>query len=183
MVASAVPPPCRYLSNFSEEILNIVLALAVVRQIAGNAHRGTGEVQDSVELVKLEAEGRGEHVVLQGLEAEHHDLLGLGEGREIGLLKVMVCDMDVEGVKPAAAVVPGPHGFKVGHEGEGEIAGKMLVRGDGIPRFGSGVDPVKELALGGRIIAGFLIALRPVRILDGDAASGIGCLCGSDDIL
>ena len=57
----------------------------------------------------------------------------------------------------------------------------MLVGDYGIPGFCTGIDPVKQPALGRWIVSGFLVAFRPVRIFDGDAAVRIGSFGRSDD--
>ena len=140
-------------------------------------------IQHRIQLVQLIAQGRNVHGVRQGLEAEHHHFLGLGEGGEVGLLQVMLGDVQVVVIEPAAAVVAGPHILKIGHEGVAEVAGQVLVGGDGVAGLGAGVDIIKDGALLGGVVARLLEGFSPVGILDGDGAVRVHGLGRGDHVL
>ena len=131
----------------------------------------------------MPAQGGNERAVGERLEAEKHHLPRLGKGGQVCLLQVLVHYMEVKGIKPAAAVAARPHVLKIRHEREAQIPGKVLIRGDGIPGLRAGIDPVEKLPLGSRVISGFLVAFRPVRILDGDPAGGVCLFCRGNYIL
>ena len=59
----------------------------------------------------------------------------------------------------------------------------MLIAFAGVTGLGTGIDTVENVALAIGVIAGFLIGLRPVGILDDDLAVGVGCLGGLHDKL
>ena len=140
-------------------------------------------VQHFVQFVKMVSQRRDKGVVRQRLEAEQHDFLRPGESGQVCLLQILFGNLQAEGIKPAAAVAAGPHAFEIRHQRIAQIPGKMLVGGHGIPGFRAGVNPVEEFALGGGIVSCFLIAFRPVWILDGNAAVRIGGLGRRDDIV
>ena len=112
-------------------------------------------------------------MIRHGLKTEYHQFPGLGKSSQICLFQIMLGNVCIKIVKPSAAVMARPHVLKIGHQGEAEIARKMLVRGDRISGFRTGINHVKLFSLLGRVVSGFLIAFCPIGIFNRDFAGGI----------